>query len=72
MGKQILGFILFIAGLWVGYQCKGGRQPEDDLFRACAVLMAVSGYFLFFIGIKCEIIEAIKNKDSKEIKENKE
>jgi hypothetical protein len=32
----------------------------------------MSGFFLFFIGIKCEIIEAIKNKDSKETKENKE
>ena len=72
MGKQILGFILFVAGLWLIFAGVIDDEPENDLFRVCGVLLAVSGYFLFFIGIKCEIIEAIENKDSKETKENKE
>ena len=65
MGKQILGVLFLLAGLWLAYK----NRP---IVQAFGFFVVISGSILFLTGIKQEIIEAIENEDSKEIKENKE
>ena len=74
MRKKGLGIIFFLAGAWLAYGFRhdlvSGQHTMGVVFRVTGILVSVSGYFLFFEGLKQEIIEAIKKKNSKEIQDN--
>ena len=62
---KILGFIAMLGGVWWAYLWR--HDPvQGPLFTPLGCLAAAAGFFMFFEGMKREIIEAVRNKDKKD------
>lgn len=71
MGMKIVGIILFLAGIWWAYIWR--HDPaEGKLMRPVGFLAAASGFFMFFEGLKREIIAAIQKKISRGTRDKSE
>ncbi len=59
---KIAGIILLLLGLWWAYTWR--HDPaEGNLMRPAGFLVAALGFFLFFEGLKREIIGAIRKDE---------
>ena len=62
---KILGFIALFGGAWFAYECRGD-PVQGPLFTPLGCLVACAGFFMFFEGMKREVIEAVRIKDGKD------
>ena len=59
---KILGFIAMLGGVWWAYLWR--HDPvQGPLFTPLGCLAVAAGFFMFFEGMKREIIEAVRNND---------
>jgi len=62
---KIIGFVAMFGGAWFAYECRGD-PVQGPLFTPLGCLAAVAGFFMFFEGLKREVIEAVRDKDEKD------
>ncbi len=61
---KIVGFALLLAGLWWAYMWR--HDPAEGLYmQPIGFVAALAGIFVFFEGLKKEIIRAVKKPEDK-------